>query len=165
MVINRILASACDLDRERLKRFKSGAFKMPPDRQNIDLDAKIAEKDAEIQKLGGSMANDYELAVIGGCLDDYPVYHMLSDAAHTSPADLRCFLKFDQNRSFVGFAYGPHDKDLITYAGYAMGLQVKNLINADKVVKFGLPASFVAIQNRTVKVRSDMPGMFNRPLA
>jgi hypothetical protein len=35
MVINRILASACDLDRERLKRFKSGAFKMPPDNRPL----------------------------------------------------------------------------------------------------------------------------------
>ena len=66
----------------------------------------------------------------------------------------------DQNRSFVGFNYGPHDKDLITYTVYAMGRQSKNLINADKVIKFGLPASFETIQNRNVKFRSDMPGIF-----
>ena len=44
----------------------------------------IAE--AEIKKLGGSMTNDYELAEIGGCLDDYSAYLLMSDAAHTSPS-------------------------------------------------------------------------------
>src|SRR5271165_2144449 len=50
-VVNRIVASACDLDRQRLKLFKSGELKMPPGETNVDLDAKIAKIDAEIQKL------------------------------------------------------------------------------------------------------------------
>lgn len=160
-VINRILASAVDLDRKRLKLFKSGAFNIPPGADPVDFDAKITEKDAEIQKLGGSMINDQELATIGGRLGDYPAYLVLSDAAHTSPSDLRSFLKYDQNRSLLGFLYGPHDKDLITYAGYAMSLQADNLVNVDKVIKFGLPAGFADLQNRSIRFRSDMPGVFN----
>ena len=154
------------MDRKRLKLFKPGAFKIPPGRENVDLDAKIAEKDAEIQRLGGWLGNDQELATIGGRLADYPAYLVLSDAAHTSPSDLRSFLRFDQNRfdqnrSLLGFIYGPHDKDLVTYAVYAMSLQADNLVNLDKVIKFGLPASFTDLQNRSVRFRSDMPGMFN----
>jgi len=163
IVINRILASAVDLDRQRLKFFKSGELKMmPPGASNVDLDAKIAEKDAEIQKLGGSMANDRELATIGGRLRDYYTgYFVLSDAAHTSPTDLRSLLKHDQNRSLLGFMYGPHDKDLMTYAVYAMSLQADNLVNVDKVIKSGLPASFSDLQTRSIRFRSDMPGVFN----
>jgi uncharacterized protein DUF5677 len=67
-VVNRIVASALDLDRKRLKLFRSGELKMPPDAGNVDLDAKIAELDAAIEKLGGSMATDKELATIGGRL-------------------------------------------------------------------------------------------------
>jgi len=160
-VINRILASAIDLDRKRLKLFKSGVFKIPPGAEAVDFDAKIAEKDAEIQKLGESLANDQELATIGKRLGDYPAYLVLSDAAHTSPTDLQSFLKRDQIGSLLGFIYGPHDKDLMTYAVYAMSLQADNLINLDKVIKFGLPAGFVDIQNRSIHFRSDMPGMFN----
>jgi uncharacterized protein DUF5677 len=95
-VVNRIVASALDLDRKRLKLFKSGELKMPPDASSVDLEAQIAEIDAGIQKLGGSMANDKELATIGGRLRDYYTgYFVLSDAAHTSPTDLRSFLKHD----------------------------------------------------------------------
>jgi hypothetical protein len=161
-VVNRIVTSALDLDRKRLKLFKSGELKMSPDAGNVDLDAKIAELDAEIQKLGGSMANDKELATIGGRLGDYYTgYFLLSDAAHTSPTDLRSFLKHDENRTLLGFNYGPHDKDLITFAVYAMCLQMDNLVNLDKVIKSGLPASFSDFQNRSIPYRSDMPGMFN----
>ncbi len=42
-----------------------------------------------------------------------------------------------------------------------MSLQADNLINLDKVIKFGLPASFADIQNRSIHFRSDMPVMFN----
>jgi Family of unknown function (DUF5677) len=161
-VVNRIVASALDLDRKRLKHFRSGVLKMPPGASNVDLDAKIAEIDAAIEKLGGSMANDQELATIGGRLRDYYTgYFVLSDAAHTSPTDLRSFLKHDQNRTLLGFNYGPHDKDLMTYAVYAMSLQMDNLVNLDKVIKSGLPASFSDFQNRSVRFRSDMPGVFN----
>jgi hypothetical protein len=43
MVVNRIVASALDLDRQRLKLFKTGELKMPPGKGNVDLDVKIAE--------------------------------------------------------------------------------------------------------------------------
>src|SRR5208337_3810299 len=141
-VVNRIVASAYDLDRQRLKLFKSGELKMPPGTTNVDLDEKIAKIDAEIQKLGGSMTNDKELATIGGRLRAYYTgYFVLSDAAHTSPTDLRSFLKYDQNGNLLGYNYGPHDKDLITYGGYAISLQMDNLTNLDEVIKSGLPAS------------------------
>jgi hypothetical protein len=162
-VINRIAASARDLDRKRLKFFKSGKVKMPPGEGNVDFDAKIAELDAEIQRLGGSMINDLELATIGGRLSDYyTAYSIQSDAAHTSPTDLRSFLTYDRNRTLLGFNYGPHDKDLITYAMYAMSLQMDNLANLDKVIKSGLPASLSEFQKRSIRLRSDMPGWFNR---
>jgi len=160
-VIDRIVANAVDLDRKRLRFFKSGTLRIPPGAENIDWDAKIAEKDALIQKLGGSMVTEQQLAQIGGRLEDYASYLHLSDAAHASPHDLRSFLKFDQNDNLLGFNYGPHDKDLITYTTYAMTLQADNLINADKVIKFGLPASFSDFQNRSIRFRPDMPGMFN----
>jgi hypothetical protein len=35
------VASALDLDRKRLRLFKSGELKMPPGTINVDLDAKI----------------------------------------------------------------------------------------------------------------------------
>ena len=57
--------------------------------------------------------------------------------------------------------YGPHDKDLMTYAVYAISLQMDNLINLDKVLKSGLPASFSDFQNRSISFTSDMPGVFN----
>jgi hypothetical protein len=49
----------------------------------------------------------------------------------------------------------------MTYATYAMSLQADNLVNLDKVIKFGLPTSFADLQNRSVRFRSDMPGVFN----
>lgn len=161
-VVNRIVASALDLDRHRLRHFKSGALKMPPGANQIDLDAKIAELDAKIKQLGGSMITDKELATIGGRLGDYYTgYFVLSDAAHTSPTDLRSFLKYDQNGKLLGFNYGPHDKDLITYAMYAISLEMDNLVNLDKVIKSGLPISFSDFQNRSIRFRSDMPGVFS----
>ena len=161
-VVNRIVASALDLDRHRLRHFKSGVLKMPPGASDVDLDAKIAELDAKIKTLDGSMVTDKELATIGGRLGDYnTAYLILSDAAHTSPTDLQSFLKHDENRTLLGFMYGPHDKDLLTYAMYASSLQMDNLVNLDKVIKSGLPASFSDFQRRSVRVRSDMPSIFN----
>lgn len=161
-VVNRIMTSALDLDRKRLRLFRSGELKMPPDTSNVDLDAELAILDAAIEKLGGSMATDKELATIGGRLGDYnTAYSILSDAVHTSPTDLQSFLKYDENRSLLGFMYGPHDKDLVTYAMYASSLQMDNLVNLDKIIKSGLPASFSDFQNRSVRIRSDMPGIFN----
>jgi hypothetical protein len=82
-VVNRIVASALDLDRQRLRHFKSGVLKMPPGASDVDLDAKIAEPDAKIRTLGGSMVTDKELATIGGRLGDYyTAYALQSDAAH-----------------------------------------------------------------------------------
>jgi hypothetical protein len=137
------VASALDLDRKRLRLFKSGELKMSPGTINVDLDAKIAELDAAIQKLGGSMATEKQLATIGGRLGDYnTAYSILSDAAHTSPTDIQSFLKHDENRTLLGFMYGPPDKELTTFAVYAMSLQMDNLVNLDKIIKSGLPASF-----------------------
>ncbi len=161
-VVNRMVASALDLNRQRLRFFKSGELKMPPDAGNVDLGAKIAELDAAIEKLGGSMATDKELAATGGRLRDYYTgYFVLSDAAHASPTDLRSFLEYDQNGKLLGFYYGPHDRDLITYASYAISLQMDNLVNLDKVIKSGLPARFSDFQNRSLRFTSDMPGVFN----
>jgi hypothetical protein len=161
-VVNRIVASALDLDRKRLRLFKSGELKMPPGTMDVDLDAKIAELDAAIEKLGGSMATEKQLATIGGRLGDYnTAYSILSVAAHTSPTDIQSFLKHDENRTLLGFMYGPHDKELTTYAVYAMSLQMDSLVNLDKVIKSGLPASFSDFQNRFVRIRSDMPSIFN----
>jgi hypothetical protein len=116
---------------------------MPPGEGNVDFDPKIAEIDAEIQRRGGSLINDLELAKIGGRLGDYyTAYSLQSDAAHASPTDLKLFLKYDQNWTLLGFNYGPHDRDLMTYAVYAISLQMDNLVNLDKVIKSGLPASF-----------------------
>jgi hypothetical protein len=163
-VINRIVASAIEEDRKRLSRFKSGLLKMPPGASQVDLDAKIADKTAAIQRLGGSMINDKELAEIGGRLGDYyTAYSVQSDAAHTSPTDLQSFVKRDEKDTLIGFNYGPHDRDLITYATYARSLQADNLVNLDKVLKFGLPPRFIDLQNRFVRYRSDMPGLFNPP--
>jgi hypothetical protein len=135
---------------------------MPPGEGNVDFDAKIAEIDAEIQRRGGSLINDLELAKIGGRLGDYyTAYSLQSDAAHASPTDLKLFLKYDQNWTLLGFNYGPHDRDLMTYAVYAISLQMDNLVNLDKVIKSGLPASFSDFQNHSVRFRSDMPGVFN----
>src|SRR5262249_47744328 len=78
-MINRIVANAADLDRKRLNFYKSGLLKIPPGMGNVDWDAKIAEKDALIQKLGGSMITEQELARIGGRMGDYAAYLVLSD--------------------------------------------------------------------------------------
>jgi hypothetical protein len=70
----RIFATAVNDQKRRLEFYKSGGLKLPGDVTNVDLDAKIAEAEAEIKKRGGSMTNDYELAEIGGCQGDYPAY-------------------------------------------------------------------------------------------
>ena len=57
--------------------------------------------------------------------------------------------------------FKPHDKELTTYAVYAMSLQMDNLVNLDKIIKSGLPASFSDFQNRFLRIRSDMPSIFN----
>src|SRR5260370_31643728 len=76
------------------------------------------------------MTTEKQLATIGGRLGDYnTAYSILSDAAHTSPTDIQSFLKHDENRTLLGFMYGPHDKELTTYAVYAMSLQMDNLVN------------------------------------
>ena len=160
-VINRIFASAVNDQKKRLESYKSGRLKIPGVLADIDWDAKIAEAEAEIRNLGGSTTNDYELAEIGNCLNDYSAYLLMSDAAHTSPSALRSFLKFDENGRFLGYNYGPHDRDLATYAGYILELQKDNLINANKLIKGILPARFADLQNRSFKLRSDMPGVFN----
>jgi hypothetical protein len=160
-VINRIFATGVNDQKRRLEFYKSGRLKLPANVTNIDLDAKIAEAEAEIKKLGGSMTNDYELAEIGGCQGDYSAYLLMSDAAHTSPSDLRSFLKFDRNGHFLGYNYGPHDRELASYAGYILVLQRDNLINANKVIKGTLPTRLADLESRSINLRSDMPGVFN----
>lgn len=87
--------------------------------------------------------------------------HLQSDALSASPRDLQSFLKYDQNGTLLGFNYGPNDKDLINNGAYAISLRMDNLVNLDKVLKSGLPVSFSDFQNRSVRFRSDMPGVFN----
>jgi hypothetical protein len=70
-------------------------------------------------------------------------------------------LKFDKKGNFLDYIYGPHDRDLATFAVYAGNLQSHNLVNTNKVIKGALPASFTAFQNRRIQLRSDMPGIFN----
>jgi Family of unknown function (DUF5677) len=148
-VVNRIVANALDLDRQRLRRYKSGELKMPPDASHVDLDAKIAELDDAIEKHGGSMINDKELAEIGGRLSDYyTAYQLQSDAAHASPSDLTSLLAFDRYGNLLGFSYGPHDKGLLMNIAYAASLQMDNLVNVDKVIKSGISATFSDFQNR-----------------
>ena len=159
-VINRVFATAVNDQKRRFEFYKSGRLKLPAN-VTIDLDAKIAEAEAEIKKLGGSMTNDYELAEIGGCQADYSAYLLMSDAAHTSPSDLRSFLKFDQSGHFLGYNYGPHDRELASYAGYILVLQRDNLVNANKIIRGTLPSRFADFQKRSIKLRSDMPGVFN----
>ena len=42
-VVNRIVANAADLDRKRLRFYKSGQLRVPPGMENVDWDAKIAK--------------------------------------------------------------------------------------------------------------------------
>jgi hypothetical protein len=161
-VINRIFASAVNDQKKRLEFYKSGKkLKLPAHVAGIDLDAKIAEAEAEIKKLGGSLTNDYELAELGGCQNDYSTYLFMSDAAHTSPLALRSFIRLDQQNHFVGYEYGPHDRDLAPYACFLLGAQTENLINVNKVISGQLPASFANLEKRSFRLRSDMPGGFN----
>jgi len=160
--LNRIRATALSEQKERLESFKSGKRKMPPNVAGVDLDTLIAQADAALDKIGRSQTNEWELARDGGCLKDYDfAYAVLSDAVHTSLSDLRSFLKFGHKGNFLGYIYGPHDKDLATYAGYVNALQSDNLINTSKAIKRKLPASFEEFQKRSLRFTSDMPGVFN----
>jgi hypothetical protein len=156
-VINRIMASAVNDQKKRLEYYKIGRLKRPSGITDVDLDAKIAEAEAEIKRLGGSMINDYELAKIGDCLNDYGAYLLMSDAAHTSPSALRSFLKSNEQGGFSGYNYGPHDRNLIMHAAYIGTLQQNNLTNVGRVINWPLPASFEALKNRSFQIRSDMP--------
>jgi hypothetical protein len=122
-VLNRIRATSISEQKKRLESFKSGKLKIPPGSGNIDFDAKIAEAEAQFQKLGGSKVNEKELATIGGRLGDYNTgYAVMSDAVHTSLSDLLSSLKFGHKGNFLGYIYGPNDKDLAVFAGYALAL-------------------------------------------
>jgi hypothetical protein len=160
-VINRILATAFSDQRKRLGFYKTRRLKLSSNAAPVNLDALIAKKDAEIQKLGGATITEYELITIGKTEEDYATYLRLSDAAHTSPNDMQSILKFDKKGNFLGYIYGPHDRDLATFAVHAAKLQSNNLINTNKVIKGELPASFTDFQNRRIRLRSDMPGIFN----
>jgi len=147
-VLNRILATALSEQRKRLGFYKTRKLKLPPNAAPVNLDALIAKTDAQIQKLGRSTITEYELITIGKTEEDYVVYLRMSDAAHTSPTDMESILKFDKKGNFLGYIYGPHDRDLATFAVYAGKLQLDNLINTNKVIKGGLPASFTDFQNQ-----------------
>jgi uncharacterized protein DUF5677 len=160
--LNRIRATALSEQKERLESFKSGKRKMPPNVAGVDLDALIVQADAALDKIGRSQTNEWELARDGNCLKDYEsAYALLSDAVHTSLSDVRSLLKFGHKGNFLGYIYGPNDKDLATFAGYAIALQSDNLINTSKAIKRKLPASFAEFQKRSLRFRSDMPGVFN----
>jgi Family of unknown function (DUF5677) len=160
--LNRIRATAISEQKRRLESFKSGERKRPPNVANVAFDALIAEADAALDKIGRSETNEWELARDGGCLKDYDfAYAVLSDAVHTSISDVRSFLKFGHKGNFLGYIYGPNDKDLATFAGYILVLQSDNLTNTDKVLKRGLPTSFAEFQKRSLPFTSDMPGVFN----
>jgi hypothetical protein len=162
IALNRVRATSLSEQKRRLESFKSGQRKAPPNVVGIDFDALIAEADAQLDKIRRSEINEWELAKIGGCLRDYETgYALLSDAVHTSVSDVRSFLKFGHKGNFLGYIYGPHDKDLATFAGYALALQSDNLINTNKVIKRRLPASFLDFQKRNLRFRSDMPGVLN----
>ena len=142
---------------------RTGQRKISPGSRSVDLDAQIKAAEAQLKKLGRSEITEKQLAEIGGC--DYDIqYAVLSDAAHGSLSDLGpSVLKFDRRRRFLGYVYGPSDRDLATYAVYAADLQRGNLTNTDKTISHGLPVGFAALQERRIQLRSDMPGIFNSP--
>jgi len=159
-VLNRIRATGISEGKKRLESYKIGQRKIPPGSRSVDLDAQIKAAEVQLKKLGRSEITEKQLAEIGGC--DYDIqYAVLSDAAHGSLSDLGpSVLKFDRRRRFLGYVYGPSDKDLATYAVYAADLQRGNLTNTDKTIRHGLPVGFAALQERRIQLRSDMPGIF-----
>ena len=148
--------------KKRLESYKSGKRKVPANAIKVDLDELIAQAESQLQKLGGSGINEKELAKIGGRLRDYDeAYAILSDAVHTSLSDVLPSMKFGHKGNFLGYIYGPNDRDLAMYAGYLLTLQSENLVNTNDVIKRQLPASFEEFKKRSMRITSDMPGVFN----
>lgn len=161
-VLKRIRASALLEQKKRLESYKSGKRKVPANANNIDLDQLIAQAQSQLQKMGGSGINEKELAKIGGRLRDYDeAYAILSDAVHTSLSDVLPSMKFGHKGNFLGYIYGPHDRDLAMYAGYLLTLQSENLVNTNEVIKRQLPVSFEDFKKRSMRITSDMSGVFN----
>ena len=161
-VLKRIRASALVEQKKRLESYKLGKRKVPANANKVDLDQLIAQAESQLQKLGGSGINEKELAKIGGRLRDYDeAYAILSDAVHTSLSDVLPSLKFGHKGNFLGYIYGPDDRDLAMYAGYLLTLQSENLVNTNEVIKRQLPASFEEFKKRSMRITSDMPGVFN----
>ena len=162
-VLKRIRASALLEQKKRLESYKSGKRKVPANANKVDLDQLIAQAQSQLQKMGGSGINEKELAKIGGRLRDYDeAYAILSDAVHTSLSDVLPSMKFGHKGNFLGYIYGPHDRDLAMYAGYLLTLQSENLVNTSEVIKRQLPVSFQDFKKRSMRITSDMPGVFNR---
>ena len=135
-VITRLVASAESLRKKRAVLFQSGVIKAPPDAEKVDWNTKIAEVDAELDKIGRSEAADKDLATIGDCLPEYyTAYALMSDAAHASVADIEAFVEFDEGFNIVGFRYGPHDCKFAAYALYAARLQLQNLVFTDRIMQ------------------------------
>lgn len=161
-VLKRIRASALLEQKKRLESYKSGKRKVPANANKVDLDQLIAQAQSQLQKMGGSGINEKELAKIGGRLRDYDeAYAILSDAVHTSLSDVLPSMKFGHKGNFLGYIYGPHDRDLAMYAGYLLTLQSENLVNTNEVIKRQLPVSFEDFKKRSMRITSDMPGVFN----
>jgi hypothetical protein len=74
---------------------------------------------------------------------------------------MQSILKLDEKGNFLGYIYGPNDRDLATFAIHAAKLQSDNVVNTNKVIKGALPANFAEFQNQRIQLRSDMPGFFN----
>ena len=162
-VLKRIRTSALSEQKKRLESYKSGKRKVPANANKVDLDQLIAQAQSQLQKMGGSGINEKELAKIGGRLRDYDeAYAILSDAVHTSLSDVLPSMKFGHKGNFLGYIYGPDDRDLAMYAGYLLTLQSENLVNTNEVIKRQLPASFEEFKKRSMRITSDMPGVFNR---
>jgi Family of unknown function (DUF5677) len=162
-VLKRIRTSALAEQKKRLESYKSGKRKVPANANKVDLDQLIAQAQSQLQKMGGSGINEKELAKIGGRLRDYDeAYAILSDAVHTSLSDVLPSMKFGHKSNFLGYIYGPDDRDLAMYAGYLLTLQSENLVNSNEVIKRQLPASFEDFKKRSMRITSDMPGVFNR---
>jgi len=120
--------------------------------------------------LAATPNNALQTKDISGIVQEHRLAAERAKAAHFDGVEIHAaggylldqFLQNGTNkRNLLGFIYRPHDKDLITYTSYAMILQADNLTSLDKVIKFGLPASFADITNRSIQFRFDMPGMFN----
>jgi uncharacterized protein DUF5677 len=161
-VLRRIRASSLLEQKKRLESYKSGKRKIPANAIKVDLDPLIAQAEGQLKKLGVSGISEKELASIGGRLRDYgEAYAILSDAVHTSLSDVLSSMKFGHKGNFLGYIYGPTDRDLAMYAGYLLTLQKENLVNTNEVIKRQLPASFEEFHKRSFRITSDMPGVFN----